>query len=113
MNASVVLNGSALTIADVVAVARHGAAVSLDGKAREHMNATRAVVEAIVQRGEPVYGVNTGFGKLAEITIPRDQLAALQRNLIRSHAAGVGDPLPDEVVRAMTLLRANVLAKGH
>jgi histidine ammonia-lyase len=113
MNASVVLNGSALTVADVVAVARQGAVVSLSNGAREQMEATRAVVEAIVERGEPVYGVNTGFGKLAEITIPRDQLAALQRNLVRSHSAGVGDSLPDEVVRAMTLLRANVLAKGY
>ena len=113
MTTSVVLDGIALKVSDVVAVARHGATVSLDAKARENMHATRAVVEAIVARGAPVYGVNTGFGKLSEITIPKDQLAALQRNLVRSHAAGVGDALPDEVVRAMTLLRANVLAKGH
>lgn len=77
------------------------------------MEETRAVVDAIVERGAPVYGVNTGFGKLSEITIARDQLEALQRNLVRSHASGVGAPLPDDVVRAMLLLRANVLAKGH
>jgi histidine ammonia-lyase len=110
---AVVLDGNTLTIAEVVAVARAGAAVFLDDSARARMLATRRVVEAIVERGAPVYGVNTGFGKLSEITIPNDQLAALQRNLVRSHAAGVGDPLPDEVVRAMTVLRANVLAKGH
>jgi histidine ammonia-lyase len=108
-----VLDGASLTIADVVAVARDGARVALDDASRDDMLATRAVVEAILHRGEPVYGVNTGFGKLSEITIPPGELAALQRNLVRSHAAGVGDPLPDDVVRAMTLLRANVLAKGH
>jgi len=107
------LDGASLTIADVVAVAREGAAVSLAASARVAMWQTREIVDAIVERGAPVYGVNTGFGKLAEITIPRDQLNALQRNLVRSHAAGVGPPLPDEIVRAMMLLRANVLAKGH
>ena len=113
MTRAVALDGAGLTIADVVAVARGDAAVSLSDAARARMRDARAVVEAIVERGAPVYGVNTGFGKLAEITIARDQLAALQRNLVRSHAAGVGAPLADEVVRAMTLLRANVLAKGH
>jgi histidine ammonia-lyase len=107
------LDGSSLTVADVVAVARLGANAVLASGAREGMRQTRAVVDAIVERGAPVYGVNTGFGKLSEITIPRDQLAALQRNLVRSHAAGVGAPLPDDGVRAMMLLRANVLAKGH
>ncbi|HYV99518.1 MAG TPA: histidine ammonia-lyase [Gemmatimonadaceae bacterium] len=113
MKSTVTLDGETLSVADVIAVARRGAAVALSAGARTRMAATRGVVEQIVERGAPVYGVNTGFGKLSEITIPNDQLAALQRNLIRSHAAGVGDPLPDEVVRAMTLLRANVLAKGH
>jgi histidine ammonia-lyase len=77
------------------------------------MQATRGVVDAIVARGAPVYGINTGFGKLSEITIAPEKLEALQRNLVRSHAAGVGPALPDEVVIAMMLLRANVLAKGH
>jgi histidine ammonia-lyase len=76
------------------------------------MLATRAVVERVVASGVPTYGVNTGFGKLSEISIAHDELADLQRNLVRSHAAGVGAPLPDDVVRAMLLLRANVLAKG-
>lgn len=113
MPAPIKLDGGSLTIADVVAVARDGAWVTLDGTARAGMIETRGVVESILQLGEPVYGVNTGFGKLSEITIPADQLDALQRNLVRSHAAGVGAPLPDDVVRAMMLLRANVLAKGH
>src|SRR3970282_279678 len=63
--------------------------------------------------GEAVYGVNTGFGKLSEMAIPPDRLAELQVNLVRSHAAGVGPLLPEGEVRAMMLLRANVLAKGH
>jgi histidine ammonia-lyase len=113
MRVALVLDGRTLTIEDVVAVARGSTSVTLADDARAHMHATRAVVETIVERGAPVYGVNTGFGKLAEITIPRDQLEALQRNLVRSHAAGVGAHLPDEVVRAMIVLRANVLAKGH
>src|SRR5205823_9547957 len=71
-----------------------------------------AVVDAHAARHLPVYGVNTGFGALAGVAIPADQLAALQLNLLRSHAAGVGDPLPVPTVRALMALRANVLAKG-
>ena len=77
------------------------------------MEATQRVVADIVERGDVVYGVSTGFGKLSEIAIPRDRLAELQVNLVRSHAAGVGPFLPDREVRAMMLLRANVLAKGY
>ncbi len=106
------LDGNALALHDVVAVARGGRPFALSPEARLAMEATRAVVERVVTGGAPVYGVNTGFGKLSEITIAPDELAALQRNLVRSHAAGVGAPLPDDVVRAMLLLRANVLAKG-
>ncbi len=106
------LNGRSLSIRDVVAVADARQPVSLAPDARARMLVTRAVVERAVHAGVPVYGVNTGFGKLSEVTIPNDQLAALQRNLVRSHAAGVGDPLPEREVRAMMLLRANVLATG-
>ncbi|MBC8089577.1 MAG: histidine ammonia-lyase [Phycisphaerae bacterium] len=106
------LDGRSLTIADVYAVAVSRQTVALQDDARERMTRTRAVVEAAVASGAPVYGVNTGFGKLSEITIATDQLAALQRNLVRSHAAGVGDRLPEAEVRAMMLLRANVLATG-
>lgn len=76
------------------------------------MGATRAIVEGIVARGEAVYGVTTGFGKLSDFAIPTDKLAQLQVNLVRSHAAGVGPRLPEREARAMMLLRANVLAKG-
>ncbi|MEP6765254.1 MAG: histidine ammonia-lyase [Gemmatimonadaceae bacterium] len=107
------LDGRSLTIADVHAVAVSRSHVALHSDARARMTRSRQVVDAAVASGSPVYGVNTGFGKLSEIAIPNDQLAALQRNLVRSHAAGVGDSLPENEVRAMMLLRANVLASGY
>jgi histidine ammonia-lyase len=107
------LDGRSLTVRDVLAVAEKRCTVALAPEARERMLATRTVVDRAVAAGVPVYGINTGFGKMSEITIPNDQLDALQRNLVRSHAAGVGDPLPEREVRAMMLLRANVLATGY
>jgi histidine ammonia-lyase len=112
MTAVLVLDGASLSLRDVIAVAREGRLFALAPAAREAMTATRSVVERVVASGVPTYGVNTGFGKLSEISIADAEWAALQRNLVRSHAAGVGTPLPDDVVRAMLLLRANVLAKG-
>jgi histidine ammonia-lyase len=108
-----VLTGADLSIADVEAVARNGARVELDAHARERMQEARAVIEALVARGEVVYGVTTGFGDLATTSIPPADTARLQGNLLASHAAGVGRPFPREVVRAMLLLRANTLALGH
>lgn len=108
----VVLDGRSLTLADVRAVALHRAAVELGTDARDSMSRTRALVEKAAASGAPVYGVTTGFGKLAEVSIAPDQIEALQVNLVRSHAAGVGSPLPPAEVRAMMLLRANVLAGG-
>jgi len=110
--APLILDGASLTIADVVAVAVGGRSVTLAPSAAERMRATRTVVEGLAARGEAVYGVTTGFGKLSDVAIPADQLAQLQVNLVRSHAAGVGPRLPEAEVRAMMLLRANVLAKG-
>ena len=107
-----ILDGASLTIADVVAVATAGRPVALAPAAADRMRATRTVVEGLAARGEAVYGVTTGFGKLSDVAIPADQLAQLQVNLVRSHAAGVGPRLPEAEVRAMMLLRANVLAKG-
>jgi histidine ammonia-lyase len=80
--------------------------------ARERIAASRIVVDEFAHHDEPTYGINTGFGDFAEVRIPADSLAELQLNLLRSHAAGVGDPLPASVVRATMALRANVLAKG-
>jgi histidine ammonia-lyase len=108
----VVLDGRSLTLAAVRAVAEGDAPVALHGAAAARMAATRRVVDAIVARNDVVYGVTTGFGKLSDVAIAPDRLAALQVNLVRSHAAGVGEPLPRREVRAMMLLRANVLARG-
>jgi len=112
MKNEVFLDGSSLTIDDVVAVAQHDAPVSLAPHARKRAEGTRQIVASLVERHAAVYGVTTGFGKLSDIAIPIDRLAELQVNLVRSHAAGVGDPLPRREVRAMMLLRANVIAKG-
>jgi histidine ammonia-lyase len=109
---SLVLDGRSLEVEDVVRCAREpGCAVALAPAALAAMAVSRAVVDGAVARGETMYGVNTGFGKLANVRIPPGQLEQLQVNLIRSHAAGVGTPLPAEVVRAMMLLRANVLLR--
>jgi len=107
-----VLGGAGLTLEDVERVA-DGARVGLSPGARERMEASRAVVEAAIASGRAVYGVTTGFGRLADTAIPPDRLAALQVNLLRSHAAGVGEPLPERVARAIALLRANTLAAGR
>jgi histidine ammonia-lyase len=109
---TVVLDGRSLAIADVVAVARHAAPVAIAPGARAAVDASRRAVDAAVARGDTIYGVTTGFGKLAHIRIPPDRLRDLQRNLIRSHASGVGAPLAADAVRAMMLLRANVLVRG-
>src|SRR6185369_14847631 len=110
---AVVLTGADLTIADVEAVARHGAEAALDVHARARMQEARDVIERLVAAGEVVYGVTTGFGALATRFIPPADAARLQENLLKSHAAGVGAPLDTEIVRAMILLRANTLALGH
>ena len=110
--ASVTLDGHSLSIADVVAVARGNAPVTLDPRALAAVQESRRVVEAAAERGQTIYGVNTGFGKLAHVRIPPEQARQLQLNLIRSHASGVGEPLSQDAVRAMMLLRANVLARG-
>src|SRR5205814_9421305 len=112
MAASVVLDGRSLSIEDVVAVARHGASVTIAARALDAVRGSRRTVEAAIARGATIYGVTTGFGKLAHVRIPPEQARQLQLNLIRSHASGVGDPLNVEAVRAMMLLRANVLMRA-
>src|SRR4051812_44898811 len=106
----VVIDGNSLRIEDVVAVARDYAPVAVSRSARERGGAARRMVDQLVADGAVVYGVTTGFGKLSDVAIPPDRLAELQRNLVRSHACGVGDPMPEREVRAMMLLRANVIA---
>ncbi|MFX1605442.1 MAG: histidine ammonia-lyase [Promethearchaeota archaeon] len=109
----VMIDGESLTLEDVVQVARHNEPVQLDEKAIPRIKSSRAVVETAIKEGDVVYGVNTGFGNLANVSINKEDLARLQVNLIRSHSAGVGPPFTREVVRGMMLLRANALAKGY
>jgi histidine ammonia-lyase len=109
----IVLDGSSLTLEQVAQAAAGGAHVEIAPAARERVRAARRLVDRISDSGVPTYGVNTGFGTLAEVPIARGDLRTLQRNLIHSHAAGVGAPLPADVVRALMLLRANVLAGGY
>ena len=106
------LDGNSLALDDLVAIAFDFAPIALSDDARVRVRAARDVVEAHARGDSAVYGINTGFGNFAEVRIPTDSLAALQVNLLRSHAAGVGEPLPVPVVRAMMALRANTLAKG-
>ena len=106
------LDGETLTLEQLEAIADEDAPVALDARAAAAVDAARAVVNRQAAGDTPVYGINTGFGSLAEVKIPRSALGELQRNLLRSHAAGVGEPLPARAVRAMMALRANVLAKG-
>jgi histidine ammonia-lyase len=108
----VLLNGSSLTIDQLLAVADRHEPVGLAPAAMERVRAARAVVDRRAASDSPVYGVNTGFGSFAEVRISADALGDLQLNLLRSHAAGVGEPLPVRTVRATMALRANVLAKG-
>ena len=112
MDKALSIDGSSLTIQDVVDVARHGRRVTLAPDARERMLHSYAWVQEASQQDQPVYGVNTGFGSLARVKIDPANSAKLSLNLIRSHAAGVGPLLPVAEVRAMMLLRANALSKG-
>src|SRR3989440_9492305 len=106
------LNGQTLTLTEIATVAFGEAPVKVSSSARPRVSASRRVVESIVARDDIVYGVSTGFGKLSDVRIPHDALAELQLNLVRSHACGIGNPLSEPEVRAMMLLRANVLALG-
>src|SRR5881296_3411943 len=106
------LDGASLTIEQLLEIADRGEHVALSPAARDRVRAARAVVERRARGDEPAYGINTGFGSFAEVKIAPDALETLQLNLLRSHAAGLGDPLPVRAVRATMALRANVLAKG-
>ena len=110
---TITIDGEHLTLRDLLHVGLGRAHVSLHPQARQRVDFCRAALERLLRDGQPIYGANTGFGLLSDVRIPLDQIDRLQENLIRSHCAGVGEPLPVEVVRAMMLLRANVLARGH
>lgn len=112
MSTPLLLAGNPLTLEEIARIALESRPVALDPAALPRIQASRAVVDSLLARGETAYGVNTGFGKLSDVRIAPTELQNLQHNLVRSHACGLGDPLPEPAVRAMLLLRANVLAKG-
>ena len=110
---SVIIDGQALSSAQVIAVARHYASVTLSSESISRIQAARVVITNLTAEDQKVYGVTTGFGHLSKVRIPHDQLKDLQHNLLRSHAAGVGEPLSEEVTRAMMLLLGASLARGN
>src|SRR3954468_16117375 len=113
MSTPLELDGHSLTLEAIAQVARGGVQVTLSAPAAARVDRARALVEKIAAGDEPSYGINTGFGTLAEVRIEKKDLRELQRNLILSHSAGVGQPLPLPEALALLLLRCNVLAKGY
>ena len=113
MPRTLVIDGTSLTLEDFGRAVHGRVPCSLARTARQRVEQGRRVIERALAGGAVVYGVNTGFGELAQVRIDPDKLRQLQRNLLLSHAAGVGEPLPDAAVRGMLLLRANTLARGH
>lgn len=109
----VVLNGNDLTLQQVVDVCRNHAEVALSDESQKAVLASRKIVDELVAEKAVVYGITTGFGKFCNVVISEEQSKALQKNLIITHSVGAGDPLPEEVVRGMLLLRCNNLAKGY
>jgi len=108
----ITINGDDLALEQVHEVARKYENVSISKSAYEKMMKSRSIVERFLSEGKPIYGVNTGFGALANVKISKEKLKELQRNIILSHSAGVGEYLKEDIVRAMMLIRANALAKG-
>ena len=111
--ASVQLDGMSLTLEQFEAIVLHAQPVTLSASAKTRVERARQTVDTALAEGKSIYGVTTGFGDLATVRIEPENLTLLQERLILSHAAGVGEPLPDEVVRGMLLLRANTLSRGH
>ncbi|MCB9073391.1 MAG: histidine ammonia-lyase [Bdellovibrionaceae bacterium] len=107
------LNGESLTLGDVVKISRGEVKVELDDSSRSAMHASREYIMGRVNQGEVIYGVNTGFGAFSSVSISQEQIVQLQKNLIRSHSMGVGEPFTKNETRAIMALRANALARGH
>jgi histidine ammonia-lyase len=107
------IDGNHLTIGDVVRTAREQVQVAMTDEAAQHVQQSRKVVDDFVEEERVVYGITTGFGKFSDVLISKEEAVQLQRNLIISHACGVGEPLPEEIVRGVMLLRANALSKGY
>src|SRR5438128_2861264 len=106
------LSGKPLSLEQIADVAYGREPVQIAYSARSRILASRKIIDDIIARDAVVYGVNTGFGKLADVRIPRAEIGALQLNIVRSHACGIGATLSEAETRAMMLLRANVLALG-
>lgn len=113
MDNVLILNGQNLTVEDLVQVARHGRKVDICEEAQKKILASEAIVADIVDGDEPTYGISTGYGEFSTVKISKDQNADLQRNLIISHACGVGEPFSPEEVRAIMVLRLNTLCGGY
>ncbi|MBN2504832.1 MAG: aromatic amino acid lyase, partial [Bacilli bacterium] len=109
----ITINGNNLTLEKFIKVARFGEKVKINPNNREAIDKASQYVENIVASCKPVYGINTGFGKLSNVVIEKDHTRELQKNLLMSHACGLGAPYPEEVVRGMLLLRINALVKGY
>lgn len=109
----VVIDGQNLTIDQVMEVSRFGYHVALSDLSKERIDTAKRFVDELVDSKKVVYGITTGFGKFSDVVISKDETKDLQRNLIISHACGIGNPFSEEVVRAIMLLRVNNLAKGH
>lgn len=110
---SLMITTEPLSIQDVVNVARHQYQVSLSEEVKERIKRSASLVEKFIEEDRVIYGITTGFGKFSDVSISREELADLQRNLIISHSTGVGKPLDKDIVRAIILLRINALSKGH
>lgn len=113
MSTTITLNPGAMTLQELRQVWHGGTRLTLDDAAIAAMDASSAIVQSIIKKGDPAYGINTGFGKLAQTRIANDQLEQLQRNLILSHSVGVGEPMAPEVVRLIMALKVGSLARGY
>ena len=109
----ILLGFDKMTIEDLVAIARNGAGVQLTKASEKRIAKTRKLIEKLVEEEKAIYGVTTGFGALSDVTIPKKDSGQLQTNILMSHAAGVGNPLEKEIVRAIMALRIKDLARGH
>ena len=109
---SLVLNGDQLTLDDAVSALARGVSVKISSEAKERVKAARLHIDTAVREKKVIYGITTGFGAFSDVTISRAQGKQLQKNILMSHAAGVGNPLPDDSVRCALLLMINSKAKG-
>ncbi len=110
---ALLIDGTSLTVEDVIQVARHGETVELTDEAKAKVNKARAYVEQKLEEGAVIYGLTTGFGKFSNVLISPEETRDLQRNLIISHSCAMGEPLPEEISRAVLLLRSNALSRGN